>query len=136
MKIGFGSGNCPVRIHWRGDLRTGVIEVNGKYNRGVTEFEKFGGRFTDVERKTVKIARKPACDVRRAERAAEIGGPSVMQRPGTGGGPGPLVLQGPPRSLKISPVNLKDEPNDPLTQSMYHFYFFFFRQMLCLNRPF
>ncbi|XP_043479521.1 insulin gene enhancer protein ISL-1 isoform X1 [Leptopilina heterotoma] len=39
-----------------------------------------------------------------------------MQRPGTGGGPGPLVLQGPPRSLKISPVNLKDEPGDPLTQ--------------------
>ncbi|XP_078036972.1 LIM1_Isl and LIM2_Isl domain-containing protein tup [Augochlora pura] len=41
----------------------------------------------------------------------EIGG-AAMQRMGTAGGPGPLSLQGPPRSVKISPVNIQDEPGD------------------------
>lgn len=81
--------------------------------------EKFKGWLFRRGKESVKIARKLTCGVRRDERAIEIGGLSVMQRPGTGGGPGPLVLQGPPRSLKISPVNLKDEPGDPLSQSMY-----------------
>ncbi|XP_014215017.1 insulin gene enhancer protein ISL-1 [Copidosoma floridanum] len=41
-----------------------------------------------------------------------------MQRtPGPGGGGiGPLGLQGPPRSLKISPVKIQDEPGDPMSQ--------------------
>ncbi|XP_011497526.1 PREDICTED: insulin gene enhancer protein ISL-1 [Ceratosolen solmsi marchali] len=37
-----------------------------------------------------------------------------MQR--TAAGPGPLGLQGPPRSLKISPVKLQDEAGDPMSQ--------------------
>jgi len=41
-----------------------------------------------------------------------------MQRVGAAGGPGPIGFQGPPRSLKISPVNIQDEPSDP-TQSKY-----------------
>ncbi|XP_018358359.1 PREDICTED: insulin gene enhancer protein ISL-1 isoform X1 [Trachymyrmex cornetzi] len=36
-----------------------------------------------------------------------------MQRVGAAGGPGPIGFQGPPRSLKISPVNIQDEPADP-----------------------
>ncbi|KAG7198874.1 hypothetical protein KM043_015700 [Ampulex compressa] len=63
-----------------------------------------------------KIARKPSREVRRAGRAAEIGGAVAMQRAGTAGGPGPLGLQGPPRSVKISPVNIQDEPGDPTSQ--------------------
>ncbi|KAI4499164.1 hypothetical protein M0802_005747 [Mischocyttarus mexicanus] len=39
-----------------------------------------------------------------------------MQRAVAGGGPGPLGLQGPPRSVKISPVNIQDEPGDPTSQ--------------------
>lgn len=52
-------------------------------------------------------------------RSPEIGGPSAMQRASAGGGPGPLGLQGPPRSLKISPVKIQDESGDPLSQSTY-----------------
>lgn len=48
----------------------------------------------------------------------EIGG-AAMQRMGTAGGPGPLSLQGPPRSVKISPVNIQDEPGDLTSQSKY-----------------
>ncbi|KYM88614.1 hypothetical protein ALC53_03098 [Atta colombica] len=40
-----------------------------------------------------------------------------MQRVGAAGGPGPIGFQGPPRSLKISPVNIQDEPADP-TQNL------------------
>ncbi|KAL2717542.1 insulin protein enhancer protein ISL-1 isoform X1 [Vespula squamosa] len=40
-----------------------------------------------------------------------------MQRAVAGGGPGPLGLQGPPRSVKISPVNIQDEPGDPTSQT-------------------
>lgn len=57
----------------------------------------------------------------------EIAPSSVtMQRPGPntgppgGGGGGPLgPLQGPPRSLKISPVKLQDETGDPMSQSKF-----------------
>lgn len=72
-----------------------------------------GGRYEGF-----KIARKPSRDVRRSGRAAEIGGAGVMQRVGAAGGPGPIGFQGPPRSLKISPVNIQDESADP-TQSEY-----------------
>ncbi|KAF7415010.1 hypothetical protein HZH68_003499 [Vespula germanica] len=41
-----------------------------------------------------------------------------MQRAVAGGGPGPLGLQGPPRSVKISPVNIQDEPGDPTSQNV------------------
>ncbi|EZA52243.1 hypothetical protein X777_08913 [Ooceraea biroi] len=44
-----------------------------------------------------------------------------MQRVGAAGGPGPIGFQGPPRSLKISPVNIQDEPTDP-TQSKYKYF--------------
>ncbi|KYN26808.1 hypothetical protein ALC57_03849 [Trachymyrmex cornetzi] len=40
-----------------------------------------------------------------------------MQRVGAAGGPGPIGFQGPPRSLKISPVNIQDEPADPTQRS-------------------
>ncbi|KAF7408613.1 hypothetical protein HZH66_003150 [Vespula vulgaris] len=50
-------------------------------------------------------------------RTAEIRGAwAAMQRAVAGGGPGPLGLQGPPRSVKISPVNIQDEPGDPTSQ--------------------
>ncbi|KAK0168684.1 hypothetical protein PV327_002460 [Microctonus hyperodae] len=39
-----------------------------------------------------------------------------MQRTGPIGGPGHLGLQGPPRSLKISPVKIQDESGDPISQ--------------------
>ncbi|XP_029047342.1 LOW QUALITY PROTEIN: insulin gene enhancer protein ISL-1 [Osmia bicornis bicornis] len=45
----------------------------------------------------------------------EIGG-AAMQRMAAAGGPGPLSLQGPPRSVKISPVNIQDEPGDLTSQ--------------------
>lgn len=48
----------------------------------------------------------------------EIGG-AAMQRMAATGGPGPLSLQGPPRSVKISPVNIQDEPGDLTSQSTY-----------------
>lgn len=48
----------------------------------------------------------------------EIGG-AAMQRMAAAGGPGPLSLQGPPRSVKISPVNIQDEPGDLTSQSTY-----------------
>jgi len=72
-----------------------------------------GGRYEGL-----KIARKLSRELRRSGRAAEIGGAGVMQRVGAAGGPGPIGFQGPPRSLKISPVNIQDEPTDP-TQSKY-----------------
>lgn len=72
-----------------------------------------GGRYEGF-----KIARKPSREVRRSGGAVEIGGAGVMQRVGAAGGPGPIGFQGPPRSLKISPVNIQDEPSDP-TQSEY-----------------
>lgn len=40
-----------------------------------------------------------------------------MQRTGPIGGPGHIGLQGPPRSLKISPIKVQDEPVDPISQS-------------------
>ncbi|KAF7989887.1 hypothetical protein HCN44_008561 [Aphidius gifuensis] len=39
-----------------------------------------------------------------------------MQRTGPIGGPGHLGLQGPPRSLKISPVKIQDDSGDPISQ--------------------
>ena len=66
----------------------------------------------------LKIARKSSREVRRAGRAMEIGG-AAMQRMAAAGGPGPLSLQGPPRSVKISPVNIQDEPGDLTSQSTY-----------------
>lgn len=47
----------------------------------------------------------------------EIGG-AAMQRMAATGGPGPLSLQGPPRSVKISPVNIQDEPGDLTSQKI------------------
>lgn len=82
-----------------------------------------GGRYEGF-----KIARKPSREVRRSGRAAEIGGAGVMQRVGAAGGPGPIGFQGPPRSLKISPVNIQDEPADP-TQSEYTIFFLFVRNV-------
>lgn len=64
--------------------------------------------------------------MRRSGRAAEIGAAGVMQRVGAAGGPGPIGFQGPPRSLKISPVNIQDEPADP-TQSEYSSFYSFSR---------
>lgn len=51
----------------------------------------------------------------------EIGG-AAMQRMAAAGGPGPLSLQGPPRSVKISPVNIQDEPGDLTSQSTYSYF--------------
>lgn len=56
----------------------------------------------------------------RALAVVKIGGSSVMQRTGPIGGPGHLGLQGPPRSLKISPVKIQDESGDPISQSTYN----------------
>lgn len=92
--------------------------VRGGYGRGGGERRwSFANLKGTAGTKGFKIARKPSRDVRRSGRAAEIGG-AVMQRVGAAGGPGPIGFQGPPRSLKISPVNIQDEPTDP-TQSKY-----------------
>ena len=55
---------------------------------------------------------------RSMQRAAPAGG--GPGGPGGGGpivGPGPLGLQGPARSIKISPVKIQDESGDPMSQS-------------------
>ncbi|XP_063980609.1 insulin gene enhancer protein ISL-1 isoform X1 [Diachasmimorpha longicaudata] len=41
-----------------------------------------------------------------------------MQRTGPIGGPGHIGLQGPPRSVKISPIKVQDEPVDPISQKV------------------
>lgn len=91
----------------------GVPKVEGHAGPKFHEF-KGHGRWSAYE--GFKIARKPSREARRSGRAAEIGAAGVMQRVGAAGGPGPIGFQGPPRSLKISPVNIQDEPADP-TQS-------------------
>lgn len=113
-------------IVFRTSLRTrGVCHLGSEALELIEKVSTTGGR-TWCE--GLKIARKSSREVRRAGRAMEIGG-AAMQRLGTAGGPGPLSLQGPPRSVKISPVNIQDEPGDPTSQSKYsvHGFFCFFR---------
>lgn len=65
----------------------------------------------------------------------------VMQRAvgpvGGGVGVGPMGLQGPPRSIKISPVKIQDESGDPMSQSewivLFLSFFFFLSSVLVLS---